>query len=647
MGFMEKALQYKREINSRGKETLIDKIQGPAETEMILDDSQIKEIPSDIELDDTFKLNDDNASIGNKINGDGGTDDETVNTLGPEDEPPPFIKNNKSKNDDDSILRLGSEDIKEVVLSDDESVSKGTIKDIESSDNLFSDEKSGKGEPEALQTKTPDDSGHKEKQAGRPHDYMVLYEIGKEIIKAESKKELYDVILFSIMGQIGVSSSSILVPDPVTKQHWRIADFRGITLKNKQLYFDSTAGILNILVKKREVLDMEDYKNIPEYRDEYFNFISVDGRLLAPLAYNGKIFGAILLGEKITIGDYTDVEKDFILSIGEIAAVALHSIDTAESLKNEIVKTNKNLEWIQSIDVLLDTVLNYTDIKIINDAVCEEFKRSGIQSFSVFIRNAKNDIFLPVIVEKEDYLSLEEANFQLDNDNQLIKYIRDIKGNIDVEDFSNIEPISAAFADSRIKKMNIFMLYPFKSGQHLLGFIIIFKVDNRSISGEIDFKISRIARPLILHLLNCNNLNVNRGLYVDNIESIIKRIKSSFISAREMKIPFTMVLFSIKNFKRYYTIYGDAEAKILIDRCEEVITSRLSDTDFAVRIERNKILLVLPGKNKKFAVPLANTIRNEITQVFKKKEMQLMVVHLISEYPEDGDDIYSLLDSIE
>ena len=58
-------------------------------------------------------------------------------------------------------------------------------------------------------------------------------------------------------------------------------------------------------------------------------------------------------------------------------------------------------------------------------------------------------------------------------------------------------------------------------------------------------------------------------------------------------------------------------------------------------------MLVLPGKNKKFAIPLANSIRNEITQLLKKREMQLMLVYLTAEFPEDGDDLHTLLDSIE
>jgi hypothetical protein len=64
-------------------------------------------------------------------------------------------------------------------------------------------------------------------------------------------------------------------------------------------------------------------------------------------------------------------------------------------------------------------------------------------------------------------------------------------------------------------------------------------------------------------------------------------------------------------------------------------------------MDRSKILLVLPGKNKKFAVPLANAVRNEIAQSVTNREMQLMLVYLTAEYPEDGEDLYTLLDSIE
>jgi hypothetical protein len=40
MGLLEKALRYKKDINRMGKETLIDRIKGPAETAMLHDKTE-------------------------------------------------------------------------------------------------------------------------------------------------------------------------------------------------------------------------------------------------------------------------------------------------------------------------------------------------------------------------------------------------------------------------------------------------------------------------------------------------------------------------------------------------------------------------------------------------------------------------------
>ena len=84
-----------------------------------------------------------------------------------------------------------------------------------------------------------------------------------------------------------------------------------------------------------------------------------------------------------------------------------------------------------------------------------------------------------------------------------------------------------------------------------------------------------------------------------------------------------------------------------MNNAETIITNRLSDGDFASKIDRNKFLIVLVGKNKKFAVPFANALKNEIVQQFSDKELQLLVTFLMAEYPVDGSDLYSLLDAID
>ena len=86
MGLMEKALQYKNEMNRQGKETLIDRIQGPADTQMVdeeilrVDDDLIEVFPDEgpapsgesfragkpgreVQDDDLFQLPEEGASV--------------------------------------------------------------------------------------------------------------------------------------------------------------------------------------------------------------------------------------------------------------------------------------------------------------------------------------------------------------------------------------------------------------------------------------------------------------------------------------------------------------------------------------------------------------------------------------------------------
>jgi diguanylate cyclase (GGDEF)-like protein len=138
-----------------------------------------------------------------------------------------------------------------------------------------------------------------------------------------------------------------------------------------------------------------------------------------------------------------------------------------------------------------------------------------------------------------------------------------------------------------------------------------------------------------------------KNRYIDNIGKLFKRINSELENAKRLSIPLSLIIFSIKNYKRYGNLFGYAKAKELINNFAELIKSRLSETDFSARYDRNKILIVFPGKDKKFSEPFANTIRNEFMNKFRKNEMQLLLTFLLAEYPKDGNDLLSLVDSID
>ncbi len=721
MGLLEKALKYKSEINRQGRETLIDRIQGPAETDLIHDDDSTAG-PRTPRLT-SIEAADDGVETGRPPVTESDVDDimqldesllhELDTGEAPEKSPDrPIILDDldgeavKAEKAGDDIFSLPEEDTTppEEILKQQQTATERKTRDREypgteddaavpaepggyrlSPEDPFGKEdephlgapKKGGGtvtrpaavpevkeasmahalednfaEPEipAEGPETHETAGQRERQSKRDkrfQDFLVLYEIGKEILRSENRKELYDVVLFSIMGQIGASSSSIMVGDPVNDQRWIIGDSRGVTIRNKKLYFDVSEGIVSSVIGRKEIIDLDEFKEKPQFSDEYYKFVSVDARLLSPLSYGGTIIGAIVLGEKLTIGDYSEEEKDFISAVSEITAIALHKVNLIEKLQEENAQHRTEQEYIKHVESFKARIVSDVSMKRLDEIISAEFGELGIVSYSVFVNDSTNDRYEPLFIDKNDELNFRTTGFSLPYGSTLIEYISELKESVRIDDHKRLKAVTDTFPESRLKKMPVFWIYPFKFGSRLAGFILVNDIADMEREKEIHGKLARLSTVLFSYIMNLRELDVNENRYVDYIEPLLKRMDAELQNAKRLRIPMTAVLFSIKNFKRYYALYGKDEAKKIIDSLEEIIRSRLSEPDFAVRYDRSKVLIALPGKNKKYAVPLANTIRNEVIQGFKKKEMQLLVTFLTAEYPEDGEDLHALLDVID
>lgn len=662
MGLMEKALQYKNEMNRQGKETLIDRIQGPADTEVVdeeilrVDEDLVEVFPEEgpalsaesfragkpgreVQDDELFQLPEEGASaplkdVGKEEAVRAGGDAHPFGELGEEPGVGPSSEFDTMEDPLGPMDEPG--DISGAVKK------QGTLPE-RALEGQRDDEKGN----EDLSTRIAERIEETARQNRRPHDIMVLYELGKEIVRAETRKDLYDVILFSIMGQIGVSSSLIIVPADEEERRWVIADSRGITLSEEHVSFDASKGIMREVLGKRDVLDLERYKDVSEHRDEYYEFVSIDARLLVPVNLDGKVYGIIALGEKINIGDYTDAEKDFILSICEISAISLWRINTVESLTKAVKTNEEERSFVSRLDQIWRRLAASPDPATLGIIIQEEVALLGIRSYGIFLKDDRKDAFVPVIAEAEDTFSFLDSDFMIPRQAAFLRLLEQGSGMVKVENHASLDSVRSLFDDSRVKKMNRLWMCPFSAGSRLLGFFAFFRIDEAAGLKGRDVQLEALSRLVLPYVYTVRNLDEREYIYFDAVEPAIKKIGAAFSNARDLNIPFTLVLFSIKNLKRYHALYGSGETDVLLDRCEKIITSRLSDSDFAVRMDRSKILLVLPGKNKKFAVPLANAVRNEIAQSVKNREMQLMLVYLTAEYPEDGEDLYTLLDSIE
>lgn len=664
MGLLEKALQYKQEINKKGKETLIDTIIGPAETAFINDAKDnasiiVHDDESTIELsnedlksiepieDELFILPEDSNLAKDKMEADEANYNTTImqdqeigldheiDFLGPEDEPDLESLQNahrqgKNMNQDANISNRSDNSQKFRIIE--------SLEENKDSTNTMQ---------QSEYIKQPLSNEYSIKPDKKFQDFVVLYEIGKEILKSHTLNELYDAILFSIMGQIGSASATLLVLSLDDENALIVADSRGITIKNKNIRFDINKGLFNILMQSKGVVDIEQFKQQTQYRDEYYQLIAIDARLFIPLRYDSKVFGALVLGEKITIGDYSEEEIDFIEHITEFAAIAYEKVQKMEQLEDDIQKSVDDRKFWNELDEHKQNLRKYPQKDYFNITTHSVMKANGFLSYAVYVKNTKNSNYSLLLTDEEDILLLKDTANSIMSDTAFIDYISALHSASNIEDFDRNRAIREIFSESTIRKMTLYWINPYKVADELLGFFCVFRLRDYQ-RKEIQFeRFKAVSDVLLSHYLSLQLIESQYVNYIDVTLPVFNRIDKELANVTRLTIPLTIIIFTIKNLKRYYAVQGIEKTQQLMNKIEIIITSRLSDGDFTARIDRNKFLIVLPGKNKKFAVPFANALKNEIVQQFSDRELQLLVTFLMAEYPEDGSDVYSLLDSID
>lgn len=588
MGLLEKAMQYKNKIGGDGKKSIMDRIAGPADTG--LPEEKSIEAPSAADGDtEIMYLDKEDLVMVNDTGGEGDADGEAEPEAG------------------NARIDTGP---RFTIAGVDEAAASSSHKAWDDTGVLL--------------------------------DNLALYELSRDLLKATSTKELFDVILFSVMGQVGVSSSSVMMPSREIPDEWEIEESRGVTINKDEVVFRSNAGILKQLISRREILDMDEFKDDPAFGDDYYNYISIDAKLLVPIVYNEEVLGAIVLGNKLNSEDYTGEEKGFFNIIAEYSGFSYRAIRFKEI--NDAGSGPSS--HITAVDKIRGRIVAELGPGKVRSIIQDEFKEIGITGFAIFVKDEGSRDYLFFTSEEENRLKLDELDYRISPHASLIQDITHAESPIMFNEPRRSKSLTEIFTDSQLNSMSILDLFTFKLGGDLLGFIMVYEMSETAALDYVHVRIMKCVDFIFPYIVIVRAIEYGRGGYADTIEGVFNRINDEIKNARDLSIPVTLVLLSIKNYKRYQGLFGNEKVKALFGHFERFTQTRLGDRDFSVRFDRNKILIVLPGKDKKYAVPLANAICNELIQSFSTRDVQLLVTYLTAEYPLDGKDAYSLMDAV-
>ena len=205
----------------------------------------------------------------------------------------------------------------------------------------------------------------------RIYDLEQLLDIAKSFCQNLDFGNLLESIVYICMAQMHVLGAEIFVRDLFSNEQFILETEKDFS-NGKKIAIPVNGPIADYLISNQKTVTFQKLKEeIGEY--EYLSVIEkLNPTLIVPLIQRNHLNGMLVLQERIAIEDdtsYTDYEKDQIMSIASLAAVAIN---------------NAALLEMSSTDMMTHLKLKYFFFNLLSEAMDSAYSRNEKLSVLMF-----------------------------------------------------------------------------------------------------------------------------------------------------------------------------------------------------------------------------------------------------------------------
>jgi len=171
------------------------------------------------------------------------------------------------------------------------------------------------------------------------YDLKQLLEISKSLNSVIDFSTLIEAILYTCMGQMKTLGIAIF-----TKKNFDAASFQlnrnycGFELDSEFDYsIPENHPLVKLMNLQNMCLTIDDIKKNIEMDSPVESLIALQPSLIVPLKAKNHISGLLLLGEQITSEPYSEYEKEHILNIASLAAIAISNAALLEMTTTDMM----------------------------------------------------------------------------------------------------------------------------------------------------------------------------------------------------------------------------------------------------------------------------------------------------------------------
>jgi diguanylate cyclase (GGDEF)-like protein len=185
------------------------------------------------------------------------------------------------------------------------------------------------------------------------YDQRQLIEISRALNSTLDYKYLINAVVDVCLAQVQTLSAALfLIPEMDADSLELVPDFKGFDLiYSLDHYKISLESSLIHLFKETNkaytILELETHSRLQNNK-EVLILKELGGHLIIPMKAKGNIIGLIILGEKITGEEYTNSEKEFLVDLASLGAIAVDNARLYERATVDMMTGLKNHAYFQS-----------------------------------------------------------------------------------------------------------------------------------------------------------------------------------------------------------------------------------------------------------------------------------------------------------
>lgn len=481
-------------------------------------------------------------------------------------------------------------------------------------------------------------------------NYLTLFDITREIATLNNIDNLWDTILYSVLGQLGPTTVLIFASrDARTNVPFFPTAHSGFDLPD------------NWMLKPGEVL----YENMrsgegARYAEEFLNNpltglsslerIILDksrASLLVPLKSGEKLYGIMMLGKQLGNEEYGLDDIEFVTRLGETVAFGVDRIMARTEYEQRTEELRQQNALHDRLFVLAHEVSAAQSLDEIYDLLGKHLREDfDVESYSLALLDPGQKVYYLLAGNRISPASVNK--FRLPVSSELVAMISNLIRVYGLSDFQRNREITSCYTNDDLVTMQQYLIIPLISLNWLVGFITV----HQTSSPWNDFKremIGSAAEMISPAVANTVILGERESMFRDPFSPLETRLRDELQKAAEFQQPLSLVELRVKNMKRLITLNPPVQVTEFLADLGRAITTHLNETDYQARISQGRFAVLLPGRSRAESEIFIKKVLAE----FKKRRflpsspLDVQYSHLIVNAPADTTEPEKMLAMLE